>query len=352
MNITTSIIPLIPQVPVLDNTAPAQPERYKGDLDHFPLAQKELGVKSLNFLFKGWRGGRTPHIPTPPPVPPRPPLPPKPAPKPVAPKPGPAPKPAGGGFKDAGKTVIHANKITASDELMMANLRKQAPVSVAEAAKRVLDADRLVKAGVIDTGPSALRVARDAAISAGITGMVSAPINVAAYAGSVATGERIKSSYAPGVLPPPFLPGATVAPKNGAPVEPIDATPAPTDTIGPRLDDFETKLLGMASTVMILLGETDRVYTKDERWPTDEAGRLSNLEKLLGFSEQHLKKATRRNGINFKPYRPGEPIPADTKGRLDLIEKKFQRMLESYENLRLLAAMKASQRETETTTTA
>ena len=95
---------------------------------------------------------------------------------------------------------MQINKIKANDELMMANLRKQAPISVAEAAKRVFDADRLVKAGVIDTGPSALRVARDAAISAGITGMVSAPINVAAYAGSVAAGERIKSSYAPGVL--------------------------------------------------------------------------------------------------------------------------------------------------------
>lgn len=97
---------------------------------------------------------------------------------------------------------------------------------------------------------------------------------------------------------------------------------------------------------------TSIMFTKDERWPTDEAGRFSNVEKLLGFSEQHLKKTTRRNGINFKPYKPGEPIPVDAKGRLDLIDKKFQRMVESYENLRLLAAMKASQRETETTATA
>lgn len=352
MNITTSIIPYMPQVPVFDNQAPAQPERYKGDLDQLPLARKELEVKSLNFMFKGWRWGRTPHIP-PPPVPPRPPVPPKPAPKPVAPiKPGPAPKPAGGGFKDAGKTVIHANKIKANDALMMANLRKQAPVNVAEAAKRVLDADRLVKAGVIDTGPSALRVARDAAISAGITGMVSAPINVAAYAGSVAAGEKIKSSYAPGVLPPPFLPGATSPPKDGASAVQADSKPAPADVISRRMDDLEMKLLGMASTVMLLLGDTSRVFTKSDSWPTDDVGRLSNLETILGLSEQHLKKAARQNGIVFKPYKPGETTPADAKGRLDLIEKKFERMVESYENLRLLAAIKASQRETGASVTA
>ncbi|WLH84131.1 hypothetical protein [Pseudomonas sp. FP2338] len=360
MNITPSMLPLIPLRPVYDGKPAAQSESYKVDPADEPLAPDKWEVKSKNLSFKWWggRGGPRPPSPSsslPLPPPPRPPVPPrpKPDPKPAPPiKPGHAPKPSGGGFKDVGKAVIHANKIKAHDELMMANLRKQAPISVAEAAKRVIDADSLVKSGVISTGPNALRVARDAAISAGITGLVSAPINVGAYAGSVAAGEKIKSSYAPGVLPPPFLPSATPSPKPDVPVGPVDSPPAPADTLGARLDDVEMKLLGMASTVMLLAGEKDRVYTKDERWPTDDTGRLSHLEKLLGLTEQQFKKAARQNGIVFKPYKPGEQIPADAKGRLDLIEKKLERMIGSYENLRLLAAVKASQRESEATATA
>lgn len=361
MNIIPSMATFIASHPVSVDQPAAQLESYKADPADWPLSQTKGAIESKNLKWGGGRGPRPPSpppapAPVPPPLPPRPrpPVPPKPKPdpKPAPPsKPGPAPKPQGGGFKDAGSTVMQINKIKANDELMMANLRKQAPISVAEAAKRVFDADKMVKAGVIDTGPSALRVARDAAISAGITGMVSAPINVAAYAGSVAAGERIKSSYAPGVLPPPFLPGASSPPKKGDAAEHIDSTPDSTadssGTIDQRLDDFEIKLLGMGSTVMILLGENNRVFTKSESWPTDNDARLSNLEKILRFSEQQLKKITRQNGIIFKPYKPGEPIPADVEGRLDLIDKKFKRMDEAYENLRLLAALKASQRNTQ-----
>ncbi|MCI4603028.1 MULTISPECIES: hypothetical protein [Pseudomonas] len=75
-------------------------------------------------------------------------------------------------------------------------------------------------------------------------------------------------------------------------------------------------------------------------------------KKMLGVSEQHLKKAARQNGIVYKPHKPGEQIPADAKGRLGLIERKFERMVESYENLRWLAAIKASQRETGASATA
>ena len=147
------------------------------------------------------------------------------------------------------------------------------------------------------------------------------------------------------------MPGASSPPKKGDAAEHVDSTPDSTadsaGTIDQRLDDFEIKLLGMGSTVMILLGENNRVFTKSERWPTDNDARLSNLEKILRFSEQQLKKITRQNGIIFKPYKPGEPIPADAEGRLDLIDKKFKRMDEAYENLRLLAALKASQRKTQ-----
>ncbi|WP_231986876.1 hypothetical protein [Pseudomonas trivialis] len=234
---------------------------------------------------------------------------------------------------------------------MMANLRRQAPLSVAEAAKRLIDAESLIKAGVVSTGPNASRVARDAFISAGITGVVSAPINVAAYAGSVAAGEAIKSSYAPGVLPPPFLPGAASQPRTGTPLQSEAANSTTTASFSARLEDFEVKLLGMASAVMFMLGDTSSVFTKSASWPSDDVGRLGNLEKLLRLCEQHFKKAARQNGLVFKPYRPGEKTPEGAKERLDLIERKFTPLAAAYEKLRFLAAMKAQELKAEASAT-
>lgn len=330
MIITTPTVPFIPVQPTSAEEPPAPA------VDH----NSEAPDRSLNRTKRALKGfprfGR--RSPSPPPLPPALP-PPKSLPK-AGPSPKPGQHPPVDGFKGAGQTVIVANKIKANDDLLMAGLRKQAPISVAEATKRLIDAESLVKSGVIATGPNASRVARDAFISAGITGLVSAPINVAAYAGSVATGETIKATYAPGVLPPPFLPGATSQSKTPASTSSGEPMLSTADPISAQVDEVEMKLLGMASTVMFTLGDTSSVFTKNDSWPTGTAGRLDNLEKLLGLSEQHLKKATRQNGLIFKPYKPGEPIPADPKGRLNLIEKKLERMTEAYERLRFLAAMK------------
>lgn len=332
MNISPSAVSFVFQQPAdlqerSAQTAPVDPPLMRGKRGLFGKG------KGLSFGFGNKPPASIPSAPKPKPGP--------------SFKPGSALTPSGSTFKDVGQTVIHANKVKANDELIMANLRKQAPISVAEATKRLIDAESLVKAGVISTGPTASRVARDAFISAGITGLVSAPVNVAAYAGSVATGESIKANYAPGVLPPPFLPGAAAQSKP----TPADAVTA-SDSLGTRLNEVESTLLGMASAVMFMLGDTSRVFTKNESWPTDDAGRLNNLEKLLSTSEQHFKKAARQNEIVFKPYKPGEKIPDDAKGRLDLIEKKLERMTQSYEKLRILGAIKHSEREEHTSTLA
>ena len=347
MIIATSTVPFIPQPPAAFDEPPAQPESHRSAPIDQPLARSKRGIGGGRGF--GWPfGKKPPNSPTAASVPiskPKPDPKPTPSAKPgPAPKPQPCAKPSVESFKGAGQAVILANKIKVNDERMMANLRKQAPISVAEAAKRLIDAESLVKAGVISTGPNASRVARDAFISAGITGMVSAPINVAAYAGSVAAGESIKSSYAPGVLPPPFLPSAANPSKANAPLE----QRAPVDSFSTRLEDVEMRLLGMGSTVMFMLGDTGSVFTKDETWPTETAGRLSNMEKLLAVSEQHLKKAARQNGLIFRPYKPGALIPTETKERLELIEKKFERMVETYEKLRFLAAMKNDESKNDT----
>ena len=339
MNITTPATPfLFPQLATVDEPV-APTVLSKGDISEQPLARSKRGIKDKGFF--SWFGSKPPAVP-PVVVPVKPPVAPKPTPKPRTPgKPsGAVQPPPTHRFQNLGDAVIHANRVKKNDALLLANLAKQSPkISVAEAAKRLIDADSLVKAGVISTAPKAGQVARDAFISAGITGMVSAPINVAAYAGSVAAGETIKATYAPGVLPPPFLPSAASQPKT--------VTPAvqPETSLGSQLDDAETQLLGMASTVMFILGDTQSVFTKNEGWPKDDAGRLGNLEKLLDVSEQQLKKATRQNGIIFKPYKPGTPVPADHKARLGLIEKRFERMTESYEKVRVIAAIKQSENE-------
>lgn len=347
MRITTPAVPFIPAQPPAVEAPSAPPTTYDNDAPEAPLRRSKRGL-SFSWFRK---------TPSPPPLPPKPALvgptlPPKPV---LSPKPGPSSKPGQiplqEKFKGTGQAIIHANKIKVQDELLLTNLRKQAPISVADAAKRLIDADKLIKAGVISTAPNASRVARDAFISAGITGMVSAPINVASYAGSVATGESIKATYAPGVLPPPFLPGAGSAPKPQASSSTESTLSAP-DPINARLEEAEMKLLGMASTVMFILGDTRDVFTKDESWPTDTAARLNNLEKLLGVSEQQLKKAARQNSLVFKPYKPGEAIPTQPEQRLDLIDKKFERMVETYEKLRFLAAMKETENKAGAVTTA
>ena len=358
MNITTPAVSFIPQALSPPETPAQQPGPTSVAPQDQPLSRSKRALKGNGFF--SWFGSKPPAATLAVPIPkPKPGLKPKPQPdlnpKPVpVPKPGPAPKPEGG-LKHVAQAIT--DKLKANDKSLLESLGKHSTTSVAEVTKRLIDAESLVKAGVISTTPKASQVARDAFISAGITGLVSAPMNVAAYAGSVASGEAIKATYAPGVLPPPFLPGATrqgkAADNTASQSTPmVDSIAVVQDSIDERLDDFEMKLLGMATTVMFMLGDTRKVFTKDESWPKDEAGRLGNVEKLLGESEQQLKKATRQNGIIFKPYKPGEQIPDGAKDRLDLMGKKYERMLESYDKLRYLAAMKNLENQSETSVTA
>ena len=350
MIITTPTVPFVSLQPATVDKPVVPTVPSSSDIHEQPLARSKRGIKDRGFF--SWFGSKPPAVP-PVAVPVKPPVALKPV-VPPTPKPRTTGKPSGAGqpapdhrFQNLGDAVIHANKVKKDDALLLANLAKQSPkMSVAEAAKRLVDADSLVKAGVISTAPKAGQVARDAFISAGITGMVSAPINVGAYAGSVATGEAIKANYAPGVLPPPFLPSATSQPKSVTPAVHSETA------LGPQLDDAEAQLLGMASTVMFILGDTQSVFTQNESWPKDDTGRLSNLEKLLDVSEQQLKKATRQNGIIFKPYKPNTTVPADAKARLELIEKRFERMAESYEKVRVIAAIKQSENEEKALATA
>ncbi|MBK3431492.1 hypothetical protein JJD73_06805 [Pseudomonas fluorescens] len=198
-------------------------------------------------------------------------------------------------------------------------------ISVADVTQRLLDADRLVKAGVISTSPSTGKTIKDAFINAGVNGIVSAPINVGAYAGSVAAGEAIKGQYVPSPLPPPHLPG-TAKPDPAS--TPQVAAPTTSDTPTPsatrHLDRVEKVVLEFANVIITLAsGNTEDRLAMGDAWPKERGARLDNLEQLLSISETHMKQVAEDNGIIFKPHLEPETGPG-TGGRLGVIERRYR----------------------------
>ncbi|WP_251029318.1 hypothetical protein [Pseudomonas fluorescens] len=205
---------------------------------------------------------------------------------------------------------------------------------MADATKRLLDADRLVKSGVISTSPSASKVAMDSFINAGVSGLVSAPINVGAYAGSVATGEAIKSQYTPGTLPPPHLPGASTSPQ--APVAVQTGAVAEVATTR-RLDRVEAALLKFTNVLLTLTsGGAGDGIGKDENWPKERGARLTNLERLLDVSEQQLKVVAGDNGVLFKPYVVQQDVSGKSGGRVGEIEQRYRAMERAVDQIIIL----------------
>ncbi|UEH07867.1 MULTISPECIES: hypothetical protein [Pseudomonas] len=212
-------------------------------------------------------------------------------------------------------------------------------VSMADVTQRLLDADRLVKAGVISTSPSTSKTVKDAFINAGVNGMVSAPINVGAYAGSVAAGEAIKGQYVPSPVapPPPHLPG--VAQPDQKPMPQTVAPPAP-DEPAPgatrHLDRVEKVVLEFANVVMTLAsGSTADRLAIGDAWPKERGARLTNLEQLLSVSETHMRQVAEDNGVIFKPHIESSTSPS-TGGRLGVIERRYDAMEKAAERIMTL----------------
>ena len=211
-------------------------------------------------------------------------------------------------------------------------------VSVADVTQRLLDADRLVKAGVISTSPSTGKMVKDAFINAGINGMVSAPINVGAYAGSVAAGEAIKGQYVPSPVPPPppHLPGGVQAGQKPAPPVVTPSTPdEPAPGATRHLDRVEKVLLEFANLIITLAGNTgDRLVMGDD-WPKERGARMSNLEQLLDVSETHMKQIAEDNELIFKPHIESQTSPG-TGGRLGVIERRYHALKKTADRIMTL----------------
>lgn len=199
-------------------------------------------------------------------------------------------------------------------------------LTVADAVTRMVDADKMVKKGVINTSPSAAKVARDAAISAGVTGVVSAPINIASYAGSTAAAEQIKATYVPLPMVPP-TPIAKSSVERPEPASTASATPAAVidESVYKKLNEDQALTFSVANQSMALrFGDTANGFIPSQSWSTDPLERMSQMETLVDFAEEHTKVLSETYQVYFKPTTlPAEKAPEDVAGlatRLDRLE--------------------------------
>lgn len=370
MNITSPITTPVPQLPVQLDVTPApapQPlmagwgepmhplEPEPGTQLSEPEADQTPKVRVKRGIFgRRFGGGSRPTPPVSPPPSPRVP------PAPVSPTPT-RPQTATGGKKpttthDTSGTSVTAGSSGQSTASRLKDALTKGPqtpplggttpvkpaespkVSVADVTQRLLDADRLVKAGVISTSPSTGKMVKDAFINAGINGMVSAPINVGAYAGSVAAGEAIKGQYVPSPVPPPppHLPGGVQAGQKPAPPVVTPSTPdEPAPGATRHLDRVEKVLLEFANLIITLAGNTGDRLVMDDAWPKERGARMSNLEQLLDVSETHMKQIAEDNELIFKPHIESQTSPG-TGGRLGVIERRYHALKKTADRIMTL----------------
>lgn len=204
------------------------------------------------------------------------------------------------------------------------------PKDMVQVAQNLMVADRLVKAGVFNTSPAASTVARDAFVSAGISGLVSAPLSIGTYAGSVWSGETIKAQFSNNtpLLPPAHQP----APSKQVPVaqtnetEPVVAAQdSEAGTTVARLGLAELRIEVIANNVMAMRQGTDapalQMSDSSSRTPSE---RLETLEALYKTAEEQLKSLGDEHDMLFRPYIATSAEGTDEKSRMDVIDKKFE----------------------------
>jgi len=199
------------------------------------------------------------------------------------------------------------------------------PKTFGDVATNLIAADRLVKAGVFKTGPSLKTVVRDAFVNASVNGLVSTPLSIGAYAGSVWSGESIKGSFSAStpLLPPAHLPAPSQL-ANGAVAAASSAGVDDVATTKLRLENSELKLLYATNTIQTLAeGGDAKALGKSPNWPTETNKRLDNLEKLYDAAEKNLSVIAAEFDFVFKPYK-GDPTPGSQRvtDRLDALDKR------------------------------
>jgi len=179
------------------------------------------------------------------------------------------------------------------------------PTTFGDVAGNLIAADRLVKAGVFKTGPSLKTVTRDAVVNATVNGLVSTPLSIGTYAGSVWSGETIKGSFSANtpLLPPAHLPAPSQM-ANGVAAAPGTTGEQDAATINLRLDNAELKMLLLTNTLQTLVeGGEGKALGKSPDWPTGVNERLEKLDKIYAGVEKALQAVAEENEFIFKPYK-------------------------------------------------
>ncbi|WP_321849124.1 hypothetical protein [Pseudomonas paraveronii] len=201
------------------------------------------------------------------------------------------------------------------------------PKTFGEVAQNLITADRLVKAGVFKTGPDLKTVTRDAFVNAAVNGLVSTPLSIGTYAGSVWSGEHIKGAFSPNtpLLPPVHQP----APSQQGSVAGSAPSPSASQDLELRLDNTELKLILVSNTIQAYTeGNEGQALDKSPDWPTETTARLDMLEKQYDTVESNLKLISTENDFIFRPFKQDASTPEkDPVRRLEILDRRNQAVL-------------------------
>lgn len=202
------------------------------------------------------------------------------------------------------------------------------PKTFGDVAKNLIVADRLVKAGVFKTDTSLKTVTRDAFVNASVNGLVSAPLSIGTYAGSIWTGETIKGSFTANtpVLPPAHQPALNQATNTAAAVS--SAGGQDDAVIKLRLENAELKTLYAVNTIQTMAeGGDGKALEKSPTWPTDTNERLDVMGKLYDVAEENMVKVSEKNDFIYRPYKDDSAVVSkDATVRLDALDKRYEHL--------------------------
>lgn len=228
-------------------------------------------------------------------------------------------------FKDlVFKTQHPASSITGPDKPAVAK-----PKTFGDVAANLVAADRLIKAGVFKTDTSLKTVTRDAFVNASINGLVSTPLSIGSYAGSVWSGETIKGNFTANtpLLPPAHQPAPSQV-ANDAAAAVNSAAGQDAAMVKLRTENAELKMLYAVNTIQTMVeGGDGKALEKSSTWPTDINERLDLMEKLYDAAEKSMVEVSAKNDFIYRPYKDDSAVGSkDSTVRLDALDKRYEHL--------------------------
>lgn len=224
------------------------------------------------------------------------------------------------------------------------------PQTFGDVAANLVSADRLVKAGVFKTDTSLKTVTRDAFVGASVNGLVSTPLSIGTYAGSVWTGETIKGNFTANtpLLPPAHQPAPSQA-ANAASAAGSGGAEQSAALVKTRTESAELKMTYAVNTIQAMVeGGDGKALEKSSTWPVDINERLDLMEKIYDASEKNMAEVSEQNGFIYKPYKDDSAVGSKSvTARLDALDKRYEH-LNSNGIGRLLAVREVETRKPQT----